>query len=178
MSLQLKLARRKLLKEKSSVGIPVASTYSEVIRNKGCECPKGSSKMSPDEIPGQDVTLPPLNFHLDYLGGPVISNAQVVSVLWGSNVDAPIIEMIPDFIGSILQSKYIDSLIEYSTLGLPAPTTNQIIGRGTFVGQKTIIPFNTSNPINDSFGEISDLQTEIINQINAGNLPPPEYDDQ
>jgi hypothetical protein len=126
----------------------------------------------------QEVTLPPLNFHLDYLGGPVISNAQVVSVLWGPNVDPTIVNMIPDFFSAILQSKYVDWLCEYSTYGLPQPTTNQIIGRGNFVTQKAITPFNTSSLITDSTSEPSELHTELAQQIDAGNLPPPEFDDQ
>jgi hypothetical protein len=72
------------------------------------------------------------------------------------------------FYQGVLDSSYVDWLSEYDTTGLPAPTTNQIIGRGTFLAQYTITPSSPATVVADST-----IQSEIAAQIAAGHLPAP-----
>jgi hypothetical protein len=114
---------------------------------------------------------------LNYYGGPVVSNLQVVVVLWGSGVSTVVTNGIEDFFKSMINSSYFDLLSEYSTYGPPiggGTGTNQSIGRGTFGGLLTIAPSICNAPpctITDA-----QLQTELLSQITAANLPPPELD--
>jgi MYXO-CTERM domain-containing protein len=110
-----------------------------------------------------------------YYGGRVISNVEVVVVYWTSAVDPMIESGIGPFLSAITASPYIDWLEEYDTIALNGqdgkPGSNQHIGRGTFGGARTISPKNTSMTLLDS-----DVQTELIGQINAGSLPMPTTD--
>ncbi|MBS2024161.1 MAG: PPC domain-containing protein, partial [Deltaproteobacteria bacterium] len=118
---------------------------------------------------------------LTYYGGRVVSNIQVVEVLWGSgsylsNVSSTGSNSISSFYTNVTASAYFDWLdSEYNTVS-PAPAgnstkTNQHIGRGTFKGQYTITPSITSSTIDDS-----QIQTELADQIAAGHLPAPTKD--
>jgi Abnormal spindle-like microcephaly-assoc'd, ASPM-SPD-2-Hydin len=116
---------------------------------------------------------PPTNAHLTYYGGRVASNLQVVQVIWGAGtylaqVTSTGAASMATFYGGVLDSPYIDWLTEYNTSGLPAPTSNQIIGRGTFLAQYTITPSTSATVVDDS-----KIQTEIAAQIAAGHLPAP-----
>lgn len=121
---------------------------------------------------------------VQYWGGPVISNVQVVKVLWGNFVDSASTSDLGQFYTDITQSNYFSLLAEYGTVGLNGlgtgnpPGTNQIVGPGTFAQSVTInpsiCPGGSGNPpcgITD--GEI---QTEITNQLNAKHLPAPTTD--
>jgi uncharacterized repeat protein (TIGR01451 family) len=122
---------------------------------------------------------------VQYWGGPVISNVQVVEVMWGSFVDVPSTTGLEQFFTDITQSNYFDLLGEYSTVGLTglggAPGTNQTIGLGTFSNPRipiapSLCPGSAINPpctINDA-----QIQTEIVNQLNAQHLPTPVQDNQ
>ncbi|HEY3639222.1 MAG TPA: hypothetical protein VGK90_13825 [Rhizomicrobium sp.] len=107
----------------------------------------------------------------EYFGGTVFSNVEVVSVMWGPNVNATTVADIPDFSAAIVNSTFIDQLAEYSTVGVKSvkgkKSSNQTIGRGTFYGQVQIAPKNTSL-------NLTDLQVhkEIQHQIKIGVLPP------
>lgn len=116
--------------------------------------------------------------HLSYKGGPIISNARVVTVLWGSNVLPSLTSQLPEYVDAILQSPWIDWLCEYNTRGLPKPNSNQVLGRGKFQAQVEITPFNQNQTIVDSVAQVSDLHTELAKQLDAGHLPQPEYDSQ
>lgn len=115
--------------------------------------------------------------HLDYYGGPVVSNIQVVAVLWGTRVNPAITSHIGDFFRDITQSTYFDLTSEYSTTVTPVgggTGTNQSIGRGSYAGAYTIAPsFCPKAPCTVSDDQI---QIEILNQINLGNLPTPALD--
>ena len=110
--------------------------------------------------------------HLNYYGGPVISDVQVQQVLYGSGTYEPeVMTQIPTFFGDITDSAYIDWLGEYDTNVTGG--TDQFIGRGTFGSQTTIMPssVNDGNPVDDT-----NIQAELVLQLAAGHFPPPVVD--
>jgi hypothetical protein len=109
--------------------------------------------------------------HLTYFGGPVISNVQIVDVLWGPNVNKTVANNMPNYLSALVKSAWLAWLCEYNTLGKSKPTSNQVIGLGNFVGQKTIVPFNKKKVLSDK-----EIQVELTKQLNAGNLPKPKND--
>src|SRR5215471_5405116 len=134
-------------------------------------------------VPFRDPAEPvifaaPAGAHLSYFGGPVISNAHVVEVLYGSGTFLPQITVtttpsMASFFGDILgtNSGYINLLTQYNT---PATGgTNQIIGNGAFDGLFQIVPSaaNNGSTIDDT-----QIQAELLAQINAGHLPAPLLD--
>ena len=114
--------------------------------------------------------------HLTYHGGPVVSNAAVVSVLWGgagtylAQVTGAVSPNMDTFFGHVTDSSYLSWLSEYDT---PAGGTNQSIGFGSFAGRRAITPSSVAGgtTINDSA-----IQTELLGQINNGQLPAPTLD--
>jgi hypothetical protein len=115
--------------------------------------------------------------HLDYYGGPVVSNVRVVVVFWGPNVDSTVTSQIGNFYQDIVKSTYFDLVSEYSTTIAPVgggTGTNQSIGRGSYGGAFTIVPSvcNTNScTLTDA-----EIQAEILSQVGAGNLPAPSLD--
>jgi hypothetical protein len=114
--------------------------------------------------------------HPAYYGGHVISNPSVVAVAWGPNVDVNVVNGMPGFYASILQSPYLDWLSEYSTVGLSGVTdglsgTNQRIGRGSFFGSYTITPSLAGTTLSNT-----QILQELQAQIAAGHLPQPTND--
>ena len=73
--------------------------------------------------------------NLTYRNGPLIQNAEVFTIFWGSGWEkAPasnLISQLNDFFGYILKSPLIDQLDEYSVPG-------QTIGHGSFTGTISI----------------------------------------
>jgi hypothetical protein len=135
-------------------------------------------------VPWRDHTAGPIGFaapagaHLSYFGGPVISNVHVVQVLYGSGsynaqVAGTSSPSMGNFFGDLTgtNSGYISLLTQYDT---PASGgTNQTIGNGTFDGLFQITPSsgNDGSTIDDS-----NIQAELLAQINAGHLPAPVLD--
>jgi hypothetical protein len=134
-------------------------------------------------VPWRDIHAPivfaaPAGAHLTYFGGPVISNVHVVEVLYGSGSYLPQVSQtaapsmasfFSDLTGSA--SGYTSLLSQYNT---PASGgTNQTIGNGTFDGLFQITPSaaNNGSTIDDS-----QIQAELLAQINAGHLPAPLLD--
>lgn len=125
------------------------------------------------------------NGQVQYWGGPVISQVQIVEVLWGSFVDVPSTTGLEQFFTDVTQSNYLGMLAEYNTVGLTglggAPSSNQTIGLGNFLNPRiTITPSmcpgnaaNTSCTITDA-----QIETELDNQLNAHRLPTPVQDPQ
>ena len=117
--------------------------------------------------------IPPRGFSgaMEYFGGIVFSNVEIVSVMWGSNVNSTTVAEIPDFSAALANSTYIDQLAEYSTVGLDGVTghkgSNQTIGRGSYYGQVQITPKNQSLNLSDT-----DIHRELRYQIANGFLPP------
>ena len=115
---------------------------------------------------------PTTSMHLNYYGGPVISDVQVQQVLYGSGTYEPeVLTQIPTFFGDITNSAYLDWLGEYDTN--LAGGTDQFVGRGTFGSQTTITPSpgNDGNPVDDT-----NIQAELALQLAAGHLPAPIVD--
>jgi hypothetical protein len=146
----------------------------------------GGPNALPGRLVGRVRASAPLGAHLDYYGGRVVSNMQVVQVLWGTgtagsgngqflaqvhNTSTP---SMATFYQQVLNSAYVDWLSEYNTDIIDHgghQGTNQSIGRGEFSVQVAITPSDHSNPIDDA-----DIQTELVKQIIAGHIPPPTTD--
>lgn len=107
---------------------------------------------------------------MNYYGGTVFSKVEVVSVIWGSNVNQTTVAEVPDFSAAIVNSTFQQQLEEYSTKGVKAINghkgSNQTIKLGTFFGQVQITPKNQNLSITDK-----DVQREIEYQIKSGVLP-------
>ncbi len=118
----------------------------------------------------------PAGAHLTYFGGPVISNVHVVQVLYGSGsynaqVAGNSTPTMGNFFSDLTSSGYITLLSQYST---PASGgTGQTIGNGTFDGLFSIVPSaaNNGSTIDDT-----QIQAELLAQINGGHLPAPVLD--
>ena len=112
---------------------------------------------------------------LNYYGGPVMSNVQVIAVFWTSSVDSGEQNNAAGFYAAVTNSPWMDLLSQYSTVGLTGLAghagSDQIIGRGSFAGSYTITPANTNTTLSDA-----DIQTELIHQINIVALPAPALD--
>jgi hypothetical protein len=116
---------------------------------------------------------------LNYYGGPVVSNLRVVVVFWGTRVSSVVTDGIGGFFQNITNSIYFDLLSEYSTNVTPiggGAGTNQSIGRGTYGGSYTITPSVCNGGVPPCLVTDAQVQTEVINQINAAQLPMPELD--
>ena len=120
----------------------------------------------------------PAGAHLSYFGGPVISNAHIVQVLYGTGSYLPQVSStatpsVASFYGDLLgaNSGYISLLTQYNTT--ISGGTNQTIGNGTFDGLFQITPSaaNDGSTIDDT-----QIQAELLAQINAGHLPAPLLD--
>ena len=126
----------------------------------------------------------PVGAHVDYFGGPVISNVHIVLVLYGAgsylpNIAGTATPTMANFFNDITKSAFFDMLSEYSTIGVKAfdgtAGTNQFIGHGFYDGQITITPAPANNgpTITDT-----QIQTELLSQVSAGVLPAPVIDAQ
>ena len=144
----------------------------------------------PNALPSRPVgpvrRSAPSGAHLIYYGGRVVSNMQVVQVLWGSGsagggngqylaeVLGTTTPNIATFYQGVLNSAYVDWLDEYNTditdFGGDSGT-NQSIGRGSFSERVIITPSTNASSISDAT-----IQTELVNQIVAGHLPLPTTD--
>ncbi|HEX2328322.1 MAG TPA: hypothetical protein VHN74_06345 [Candidatus Angelobacter sp.] len=120
----------------------------------------------------------PAGAHLSYFGGPIISNTQVIQVLYGSGsynaqVAGTTSPTMGNFFGDILGSNsgLISLLTQYNTN--ISGGTGQVFGFGTFAGLFQIVPSSANNG-----STISDtqIQSELLAQINAGHLPAPTND--
>ena len=116
--------------------------------------------------------------HLTYFGGPIISNVQVVQVLYGSGsynsqVAGTSSPTMGNFFADITSTGLISLLQQYNTP--VSGGTGQTFGNGTFGGLFQIVPSagNNGSTIDDS-----NIQAELLAQINAGHLPSPVLDAQ
>jgi hypothetical protein len=132
-------------------------------------------------LPAGRLPVAPPRAHLDYHGGRVISNVELVMVLWGPGTYAPFVtatgpRSLTSFFASVTASPYLDLLAQYGT-DRPAvdgrPGTKQSIGRGTFARRIQISPAaaNAGNRIDDV-----NVVAELSAQLAAGALPPPSTD--
>src|SRR5579864_7378733 len=126
--------------------------------------------------PGPVGFAAPAGAHLTYFGGPITSNVQVVQVLYGSGsynsqVAGTTSPTMGNFFADITSTGLISLLQQYNT---PASGgTGQTFGNGTFGGLFQIVPSagNNGSTIDDT-----NIQAELLAQINAGHLPAPVLD--
>jgi hypothetical protein len=101
---------------------------------------------------------------LIYNNGPLIAQAEVFTIFWGSGWNqsamAPLIAQINQFFDYILTSALIDQMSEYST-------GQYQIGRGKRTGTVTLTNPNVGSTVDDSA-----IQKMLQDQISAGKLPP------
>jgi hypothetical protein len=130
-----------------------------------------------DTLAAQPNAKSPAAAHLNYYGGPVVSNLQVVVVFWGSSVNSIVTNQIGGFFQAITKSAYFDLISEYSTTVTPVgggTGSNQSIGRGDYGGAFTITPSVCATaPCTVTDAQV---QAEILSQVTAGNLPTPAVD--
>jgi len=107
---------------------------------------------------------------IEYFGGPVIAQVNVITVFWGAGQAAATLSGIGPFLQSLAGSTYQSQLDQYSTAGLTGVSghagSNQTISTGTYGGQFTITPANKSLRLTDKA-----IQKELLAQIAAGHLP-------
>jgi hypothetical protein len=120
----------------------------------------------------------PAGAHLTYFGGPIISNVQVVQVLYGSGsynsqVAGATSPTMGNFFSDITSTGLISLMQQYNTN--ISGGTGQIFGNGTFGGLFQIVPAagNNGSTISDT-----QIQAELLAQITAGHLPAPILDAQ
>lgn len=118
----------------------------------------------------------PAGAHLTYEGGPIISNVQVVQVLYGSGsynaqIAGTTTPTMGNFYSDITSSGLITLLQQYNTN--ISGGTGQVFGNGSFGGLFQIVPAagNNGSTITDA-----QIQSEILAQITAGHLPAPVND--
>jgi hypothetical protein len=131
-----------------------------------------------DPNAGPINTAAPAGAHLSYFGGPIISNVQVIQVLYGSGsynaqVAGTTSPTMGQFYGDIVgaNSGLMTLLQQYNTN--ISGGTNQVFGNGTFGGLFQIVPAagNNGSTITDA-----QIQSELLSQITAGHLPAPVID--
>ncbi|HZU31518.1 MAG TPA: hypothetical protein VFB79_10405 [Candidatus Angelobacter sp.] len=134
-------------------------------------------------VPWRDASAPipfaaPAGAHLTYFGGPIISNVQVIQVLYGSGsynsqVAGTTSPTMGQFYSDITSSGLITLLQQYNTP--VSGGTGQTFGNGTFGGLFQIVPSSANNgsTITDT-----QIQSELLAQITAGHLPAPILDAQ
>lgn len=138
----------------------------------------GTPWRDPNTSAAQIGFAAPAGAHLTYFGGPIISNVQVIQVLYGSGsynaqVAGTTSPTMGNFFADITSTGLISLLQQYNT---PASGgTGQTFGNGTFGGLFQIVPSagNNGSTIDDT-----NIQAELLAQINAGHLPAPVLDAQ
>ena len=132
----------------------------------------------PNATPGPVGFAAPAGAHLTYFGGPIISNVQVIQVLYGSGsynaqVAGTTSPTMGNFFADITSTGLITLLQQYNTP--VSGGTGQTFGNGTFAGLFQIVPAagNNGSTITDA-----QIQSELLAQINAGHLPAPVLDAQ
>jgi hypothetical protein len=132
----------------------------------------------PNATPGPVGLAAPAGAHLSYFGGPIITNVQVIQVLYGSGsynsqVAGNTSPTMGNFFADITSTGLISLLQQYNTP--VSGGTGQTFGNGTFAGLFQIVPAagNNGSTITDA-----QIQSELLAQITAGHLPAPVLDSQ
>src|SRR5438270_8641342 len=136
----------------------------------------GTPWRDPNNSAAQIGFAAPAGAHLTYHNGPIISNVQVVQVLYGSGsynaqIAGTTSPTMGNFFADITSTGLISLMQQYNTN--ISGGTNQIFGNGTFGGLFQIVPSagNNGSTITDT-----QIQSELLAQINAGHLPAPSHD--
>jgi hypothetical protein len=106
---------------------------------------------------------------MEYFAGPVFSQVEVVSVMWGKNVNSQTVAGMPGFLAAMPNSTFMDMLGEYSTKGVKGQNGHaghQTIVRGSLLGQYVITPQIKRTLIHDQA-----IHRELLHQISQGSLP-------
>src|SRR6185312_5120847 len=133
-------------------------------------------------VPWRNPTQGPVAFaapagaHLSYFGGPIITNVQVVQVLYGSGsynaqVAGTTSPTMGNFFADITTTGLITLFQQYNTN--ISGGTNQVFGNRSFAGLFQIVPSAANN---GSTMDDSNIQAELLAQISAGHLPAPVLD--
>jgi hypothetical protein len=126
--------------------------------------------------PGPVRAAAPSGAHLTYYGGPVVSNAKVENVFYGTGTFGPSAGpggSMPSFFNAVGSSAYFDWLTEYNTT--VAGGTGQTIGHASSLGEVTILPSAANN--GSTIDDVN-MQAELAAQLTAGHLPAPTFDAQ
>ena len=115
--------------------------------------------------------------HLEYYGGPVMSNVKVVALRWNSTVPADHSTGMESFYRSFTKGAMFDWLSEYDTVGLAGladglPGSEQRIGHGSFVGTYTMTPPRGATVTDSQIG------AALAAHVASGAIPPPDVDAQ
>jgi hypothetical protein len=136
----------------------------------------GTPWRDPNNSAAQIGFAAPAGAHLTYHNGPIISNVQVIQVLYGSGsynaqIAGTTSPTMGNFFADITSTGLISLMQQYNTN--ISGGTNQIFGNGTFAGLFQIVPAagNNGSTITDT-----QIQSELLAQINAGHLPAPILD--
>lgn len=108
----------------------------------------------------------PADAHLAYNGGPLLVNAAVFTIFWGTKWDTTpastqLMSDLNKFFTAILISPAIDQLQEYNVPG-------QAIGHGSLIGTKLIKTNAPARSITDSA-----IQKQLKAWVAAGTVPKP-----
>jgi hypothetical protein len=119
-------------------------------------------------VPSTAPINPDPGVHVDYHGGPVLTNVQVQSVFYGDTwadggSNAQTANELNNFLSLIVQSSYMDTLSQYYQQDQNGNVTN--VGYGQFMGSTVV---NAGSP---DFVSADDVANELINDINNGTLP-------
>ena len=125
-------------------------------------------KKEPMELFEGDVPSPPANAHLTYYNGPLIENAAVYTIFWGSGwANDPAMQdvmgQVNQFFSDILISPLMDQLGEYNVAG------KYSIGQGQLAGTVVI---TDAAPVAGSTIDDASIQTTLTGWINASQVPP------
>jgi len=100
----------------------------------------------PEELIGEKAA-PAVAPQLTYRNGPLIENAEVFTIFWGSgwgkHPASTLISQVNDFFAHILTSSLIDQLAEYNVPG-------QTIGHGSFIGTISITTPTLRRSVSDA----------------------------
>ena len=148
-------------------------SYGRVRFRGGVQAPTGAQ--------AQTVAPTCANPNPSYFGGPIVQNPTIVAVFWNANVNATLRQNIAQFYADVTVSSYWSWLQEYGTVGV-APsggqgTGDQAILSGGTGGAFTISPVQCP-ATTTSTCKLTDtqVQQELVRQINAAVLPPPALD--
>jgi hypothetical protein len=97
----------------------------------------------------------PSQAHVEYYGGPVISNVEVHTIFWNGKVEFQ--RDLDSFYGAVSDSTYFDWLTEYDT-------PKQKIGHGKLAG--SFVDTQSSSNVTDG-----DIQKELARLLDGGSLP-------
>ena len=122
--------------------------------------------------PGESARPTPAG-KLQYYGGRVLANPEVVAVLWGAGVAPEVARGIGPFYAAAVESSYIDWLSEYDTTLSPVgggKGSGQHLGRGKLVATVSL-PARGGSVVTDAV-----IQRALSAGLTAGALPKPGPD--